>query len=80
MLPDAKGYASMVRYLIDDTEEDRQKMRDEILGTQASDFAAFAEVLDHVREKGIVKVLGSQDSIEDALTARPGWLEIVEVL
>ncbi len=64
MLPDAKGYASMVRYLIGETEEERQQMRDDVLGTEASDFKAFAQVLERVKENGLVKVLGSSNAID----------------
>lgn len=80
MLPDAKGYASMVRYLIGDTEEERQKMRDELLNTQASDFKAFAQVLESVRKNGLVKALGSPSAIEEVVSNRPGWLDVVKVL
>ncbi len=37
-LPDAKGFASMQRYLIGDTDEARQRMREEILSTTAADL------------------------------------------
>ena len=80
MLPDAKGFASMVRYLIGDTEEARQQMRDEILGTKAAHFTDFARMLEQVKEGGIVKILGSPSAIEKATTARPGWLDVVKVL
>jgi len=80
MLPDARGYTSMVRYLIRDTEEERQQMRDDVLGTKASDFKAFAQVLERVRENGLVKVLGSSNAIEEVATDRPGWLDVVKVL
>jgi Zn-dependent M16 (insulinase) family peptidase len=80
MLPDAKGFASMLRYLTVDTEEDRQKMRDEILGTGHSAFKEFVQILKHVRDNGIVKVLGSPSAIEKATNKRPGWLDVVKVL
>jgi Zn-dependent M16 (insulinase) family peptidase len=80
MLPDAKGFASMVRYLTGDTEDARQQMRDEILGTKTSDFKDFARMLEQVKKEGIVKILGSPSAIEKATTERPGWLDIVKVL
>ncbi len=80
MLPDARGYTSMIRYLTGDTEEVRQQLRDEILGTKASDFKNFAQVLERVKESGLVKVLGSPDAINDVIADRPGWLEVVKVL
>ena len=80
MLPDAKGFSSMVRYLIGDTEENRQQMRDEILNTRAADFKEMAQVLAKVKKKGIVKVLGSPTAIEAVEKDRPGWLKLVKVL
>jgi hypothetical protein len=65
-LPDAKGYSSMARYLIDYTDEARQRFRDEILSTTVDDFKAFADVVDEVKHHGHVVVLGSQESIEAA--------------
>jgi len=49
MLPDAKGAASLVRWLTGLTDELRQQMRDEILGTSLKDFQAFADLLDQAR-------------------------------
>ncbi len=80
MLPDAKGHSSMVRFLIGVTEEDRQQMRDEVLGTVATDFKAFAQILEQVKEEGIVKVLGSPDAINEVTNNRPGWLDVTKVL
>jgi hypothetical protein len=79
-LPDAAGHISLLRRLTGQTEEERQRVRDEVLGTGADRFRAFADVLDGVREKGIVKVLGSREAIEKATADRPGWLEIRSVL
>ncbi len=80
MMPDAKGYASMVRHIMGDTDEDRQQMRDQVLNTRSSDFRDFAQVLGHVRDTGLIKVLGSADAVEKVLEDRPGWLEVVKVL
>jgi Zn-dependent M16 (insulinase) family peptidase len=83
-LPDAKGYTSMVRYLIGESDEDRQRLRDQVLGTTAKDFAALAEVLERVNENGRVVVLGSQEAIAAANAAanaaRGDWLQITKVL
>jgi len=80
MLPDAKGYASMVRILSGDTDERRQQMRDEVLSTSAADFRRFADLLDDVRAQGSVVVLGGQAAIEEASAGRPGWLTVRRVL
>ncbi len=80
MLPDTKGYVSMLRYLASDTEKGRQQIRDEILDTKRDNFKAFAGVLEEVRESGIVKILGSKRAIEAAMADRPGWMELLRVL
>jgi Zn-dependent M16 (insulinase) family peptidase len=80
LLPDTKGYVSMLRTFTGETEEFRQKMREQILATTVKDFRAFADVLDAVNRNGIVKVLGSQTAIESALTERPGWLNTFRLL
>ena len=80
MLPDAKGFTSLVRYLTGDTEANRQQMRDEVLGTRSDDFKAMARMIEEVKNNGIVKVLGSPNAIEAAERERPGWLKTVKVL
>jgi Zn-dependent M16 (insulinase) family peptidase len=80
MLPDAKGYVSMLRYLNGDSEEARQRMRDEILATEAGDFKDLAGVLERVKQEGIVKVLGPANAIQATDRERPGWLKMVRVL
>ncbi len=80
MLPDAKGYVSMLRYLTGDTDAARQQMRDEILATRPSDFVSFSQILEKVKETGVVKVLGSPGVIESANAQRGGWLEVINVL
>jgi hypothetical protein len=66
LLPDAKGYSSMVQYLVNDTDEVRQQRRNEVLATTAADFRAFADALDAVREQGKVIVIGSGEAIDKA--------------
>jgi Zn-dependent M16 (insulinase) family peptidase len=79
-LPDAKGYTSMTRYLAGDTDESRQRWREQILDTTLEDFHAFAAALEGVKEKGLVVVLGSSEAIQAANDARQGWLQIKKVL
>jgi Zn-dependent M16 (insulinase) family peptidase len=79
-LPDAKGYISMTRQLSGVTDEDRQTVRNEVLSTSSSDFNDFVQILDAFKDKGLVKVLGSQSAIEGALKDHPGWLEVIKVL
>jgi Zn-dependent M16 (insulinase) family peptidase len=79
-LPDAKGYSAMVRYLAGDSDERRQRWREQILNTSLADFHAFADVLAKVNEKGMVVVLGSQEAIQAADAEKGGWLDVKKVL
>jgi Zn-dependent M16 (insulinase) family peptidase len=78
-LPDAKGYSSMLRYLAGETDAARQRWYDQILTTRAADFQTFADVLEQVRDKGVVVMLGGQAAINAAVAARPGWLEVIKL-
>lgn len=79
-LPDAKGFTSLQRYLAGDTDEDRQRMREQMLTTTADDFRAFGDVLDRIDNQAPVVVLGSHAGITAANAERSAALEIVEVL
>jgi presequence protease len=80
LLPDAKGYVAMLRHLTGDTEGHRQRLREEILATTVADFRTFAEVLERLKTEGIVKVLGAESALDEALAAHPGWLNLLKVL
>ena len=80
MLPDAKGYASMVRYLVRESDEERQRLRDEVLATSADDFKDFGAVLKLVNEVGLVVVLGSKEAIDQANKERGSWLDVLPLL
>jgi Zn-dependent M16 (insulinase) family peptidase len=75
-LPDAKGYTSMERYLAGETDEIRQRRRDEILGASVTDFRAFADVLADLAAHGQVVLLGSEHAIQAVNARRPGLLQI----
>jgi Zn-dependent M16 (insulinase) family peptidase len=79
-LPDAKGRSSTLRYLIGYTDEDRQRFRDEILTTTAAHFKDFGEVLEEIKEKGLVVVMGSPEAIEAANAEKENWLNVLKVL
>jgi Zn-dependent M16 (insulinase) family peptidase len=79
-LPDAKGYTSMVRYLTGETDEIRQRRREEVLSATAADFRALGQVLEQVNKEGLVVVLGSKEAIEKANATRGDWLEVQKVL
>ncbi len=65
-LPDAKGYSSCARYLLDYTDEERQRLRDEVLTTTQEHFNAFGRTLKKAFENGAVSVLCSPESAERA--------------
>jgi len=71
MLPDAKGAASLMRWLTGITDELRQQMRDEILGTRLQDFHAFADVFDHMRRHAHCCALGGNQLEQYA--QEQGW-------
>ena len=80
MLPDAKGYTSMIRRLIGIDDTYRQQIRDQVLGTSAEDFSAFAVYLDKLAETGSVVALGSAETIAAANQQQPDLLTPVKVL
>jgi Zn-dependent M16 (insulinase) family peptidase len=80
LLPDAKGYTSMMRYLTGDTDERLQQVRDEILSTTVEDFRRFGDILVQVSTQGAVVVLGSQEAIDKANAANGNWLKVVKVM
>ena len=79
-LPDAKGYTSMVRYLLGVTDEERQRLRDEMLATSPVDFHAFAESLAAARTVSSVVVLGSADAVQNSQLNQAGQLEVSKVM
>jgi len=79
-LPDAKGWTSMVRYLTNYTDEERQRIREEVLSTKVDDFKGFARVLAELNKAGEVVVLGSADAIEKANKEKTGFLEVKKVM
>ena len=80
LLPDMKGYVSMVRYLAGEADDLRQLYRDQVLAASLADFRAFGEVLEKVVEAGKVVVVGSQDALQAANQERDGWLKIQKLL
>jgi hypothetical protein len=63
--PDQKGYVAMQRWLVNESAETRQRYRDEILNTSASDFAKFATRLKDLKQPSVA-VVSSQSAFEAA--------------
>lgn len=79
-LPDAKGYSSLMRYLLGVTEEEREKRREEILSIRSKDFHEFADALEAVKQKGVVVAVASADDVAQANQERPDFLTGKKVL
>ncbi|KQW78152.1 peptidase M16 [Devosia sp. Root413D1] len=79
-LPDAKGFTALVWELTGDSEDARQKRREEILGASSRDFKALGEALDQVARSGQVVVLGSEKAIKAANDERGNFLKVTKVL
>ena len=80
-LPGARGFTSLQRYLIDQTEVDRQRLRDELFATMPADFRDFADVMDGVRDHGQVVVMGSEATLSEANRAQGGgWLTLEKIM
>lgn len=77
-LPDAKGFTSMARLLTGVTDQDRQIIREQVLGTTPEDFRSFGRIMRQARDKGFVKVLGSPDAV--GRYATPRGMELVKLL
>ena len=65
-LPDAKGWSSLVRYLLNESDEARQQTRDEVLSTRVEHFRAFADVLGAMKNDARVVVMGAGETLDAA--------------
>nr|XP_016502803.1 PREDICTED: presequence protease 1, chloroplastic/mitochondrial-like [Nicotiana tabacum] len=79
-LPDAKGYSSLLRYLLGVSEEERQRRREEILSTRLDDFKKFGDVMEAVKDKGVVVAVASPDDVEAANKERSNFLQVKKAL
>jgi hypothetical protein len=80
LLPDARGYTSMIRHLMGITDAWRQEFRDQLLGARPQDFHQFADALETLAATGRVAALGSGEALKKASEEQPGWMEVRQVL
>jgi presequence protease len=81
MLPDAKGLTALQWHLQGTSVDNRQHIRDQILGTNLADIRGLADAFAAVAKNGRVAVLGAEDAITAANAERGGsWLTISKVL
>ncbi len=64
LLPDMKGYISLVYRLTGYRHEDRQRMRDQILAASEADFRDFGRAIGEARSRAVSGALGSAQRIE----------------
>ena len=64
--PSGRGYTDMLRYLVGETDDNRQRWRDEVLNTKEIDFRNFGERLQMFHDqKPKVVVIGGTDSVDE---------------
>jgi len=70
----------MARHLLGDTPEILQRLREEVLATDAEDFRGLGDALEAAAKRGRIVVLGSDAAIRAANEARPGFLRYRKAL
>ena len=81
LLPDLKGLTAFQRHLAGDSNAARQTLRDQVLATNVEDLHHVADALDAIAEGGRVAILGSEEALAAADTARGGaWLSLTKVV
>ncbi len=81
MLADAKGSASLFRYLTGTSDKKLQQIRDEILGTSIDDFKRFADALDSIKTHGVEAIVSSQKILQQVNEkTKKDWLEIKKIM
>lgn len=78
-LPDAKGYSALIRHLLNISDEERQERREQILGTTMKDFKEFADVIDTVKNSGVVAAVASAEATRVANEELSGSLNLINV-
>ena len=79
-LPDAKGYSSMLRYLLGITEEERQRRREEILSTSLKDFKEFVDAMEAVKDRGVTVAVASPEHVDAANKERFNFFQVKKAL
>lgn len=80
MSPASQGYASMTRWLLNDTLEQRQKRRNEIFTASAATFSAFAKQMRASTASWRSSIFGSKTAFAKANDALPQGKKIPMVM
>lgn len=78
--PESKGYLSLKRYLAEETEEELQARREEMLSTTVKDFHALGERMSVLSEQGHTVVLGGEKGLEASERLASPHTRVVKVL
>ena len=65
-LPDSKGFSDSLRFLIGYSDEERQRLREEVLATSVDDFRAFGAVLEKAFASSSVEVICTPERAQKA--------------
>ena len=66
LLPDAKGFTSMIRDITGEDEDYRQEIRDAVLSCTQKDFQRFAGAARALAEHGEIVVLGPAEHLDES--------------
>lgn len=80
LLPDAKGFTSLMHFLTNYSWDDRQKIRKQILGASSADFKALAAAIVHAAPNAIAGALGSHSSWDSLGKELKSSSSLVELL
>jgi len=69
-LPDSKGESSLMRYLLKDSEELRQKRRDQVFATSEKSFHQFGEAILSLANEGSEAAVASHEAFQEANAER----------
>lgn len=79
-LPDAKGFTALTQYLAGVTDQIRQRIRDEVLGTEARHIRELGAVLRETAASGLICVLGGEDALDQAMGQGLNFSRKIKVL
>ncbi len=80
MFPDAKGFVSLKRFLINTTEEELQKMRDEILETRLEHVKEFSGIFKDFATSGIPTVMASENAISEVNRQKNLFSRVIKLI
>ncbi|MFZ5427613.1 MAG: insulinase family protein [Thermodesulfobacteriota bacterium] len=79
MLPDAQGHAALARHWANDTDQVRQQVRREVMGTTLEDLREAGRVMKKAMEGAPVVVLGGEERLKEAARELKG-MEITRAI